>query len=68
MTVTAQMQYDANYPINGIDARQDNIIVRKSTNRNYGYELFNRRVNKRFFWYKFKSDAIKKILEIKIYN
>lgn len=66
--VTSQEQYDANYPINGIDARLNNIVVRKSTNHNYGYELYNRRVGKRFFWYKFKRDAAKKILEMKRYN
>jgi hypothetical protein len=69
MEVTAQIQYENKYPVNGIDARLDNIVVRKSAgHRKYGYELYNRRCGKSFFWYRYKRDAVKKVAEMKTYQ
>ncbi len=64
---TDRDRFNAGYPINGIDARQGNIIARKSTRRTYGYELYNTRVNQRFMWFKLKRVALEKIIEIKRY-
>lgn len=66
--VTAKQQYDGGYPANGIDAREGNIIIRKSTIRTYGYELYNTRLNKSFHWYRYKRDAIENLEEIRRYN
>lgn len=64
--VTAKMQYDGEYPVNSIDAKNGNIVARKSRgDRNYGYQLFNARLGKAFHWYRYKRDALKKIEEIK---
>lgn len=65
--VTSQEQYNAGYPINGIDARQGNISAIKDHQKGYGYQLRNKRVGKSFFWYKLKRDALAKIEEMKRY-
>lgn len=66
--VTAIEQYEGGYPVNSIDANKGNIIVRKSTSRTYGYELYNTRLGKRFYWYKYKRVALQKVEEIKKYS
>ena len=66
--VTAREQYEGGYPCNGIDAREGNITVIRSTHRSYGYSLYNRRLGKWFMWFKYKRDALKKIEEIKTYG
>lgn len=65
---TAQEQYEHGYPVNGIDAREGNILVRRSSKRTYGYELFNARLGKAFFWYRYKRDAVAKVAEMKRYD
>lgn len=66
--VTDQERYEHNYPVNGVDARACNICVIKARSRTYGYQLYNARLGKVFFWYRYKRDAIAKIQEMKGYR
>jgi len=59
------MQKQLLYPWSTDNAKLGNIIVVKSTYRNYGYSLKDLASGQVATWYRYKRDALKRIEQLK---